>query len=83
MPKRTTLTLDDDVAAKLDHEARRTGESFRATVNRVIRRGLHPVSRGRARDRFRIRARDLGLRDGVEIDNVDELLDRIEGPRRR
>jgi hypothetical protein len=29
-------------------------------------------------------ARDLGgLRPGVQLDNVAELLDRIEGPRRR
>ena len=36
---RTTLTLDDDVAALIESERARTGESFRATVNRLLRRG--------------------------------------------
>ncbi len=36
---RTTLTLDDDVAALIESERARTGESFRAAVNRLLRRG--------------------------------------------
>lgn len=36
---RTTLTLDDDVVALVEDEKRRTGESFRTTVNRLLRRG--------------------------------------------
>lgn len=35
---RTTLTLDDDVAAILEAERRRTGESMREVVNRLLRR---------------------------------------------
>lgn len=37
---RTTITLDDDVAALIDSERARTGESFRAAVNRLLRRGV-------------------------------------------
>jgi hypothetical protein len=33
---RTTLTLDDDVAAKLRAETRRSGRSFRDTVNETL-----------------------------------------------
>ena len=36
---RTTITLDDDVVALVEDERRRTGDSFRATVNRLLRRG--------------------------------------------
>ena len=36
---RTTVTLDDDVAALIESERARTGESFRAVVNRLLRRG--------------------------------------------
>jgi len=39
---RTTLTLDDDVAALIESERARTGESFRAVVNRLLRRGARP-----------------------------------------
>jgi hypothetical protein len=36
---RTTVTLDDDVEALIASERARTGESFRTTVNRLLRRG--------------------------------------------
>jgi len=35
---RTTITLDDDVAALIESERARTGESFRTAVNRLLRR---------------------------------------------
>ena len=35
---RTTITLDDDVAALIESERARTGESFRVAVNRLLRR---------------------------------------------
>ena len=37
---RTTLTLDDDVAALLREAERNSGQSFKAIVNEAIRRGL-------------------------------------------
>ncbi|PYY05889.1 MAG: hypothetical protein DMG69_25080 [Acidobacteria bacterium] len=37
---RTTLTLDDDVAAKLRAEARRTGSPFKQLVNNLLRLAL-------------------------------------------
>ncbi len=36
---RTTVTLDDDVMALIESERGRTGESFRSTINRLVRRG--------------------------------------------
>jgi hypothetical protein len=41
---RTTVTLDDDVAALIASERARTGESFRAAINRLLRRAGHAVS---------------------------------------
>ena len=40
---RTTVTLDDDVVALIESERARTGESFRAAVNRLLRRGARAV----------------------------------------
>lgn len=80
---RTTLTLDDDVAAKLKTAAQRTGRSFRDVVNETLRRGLlsaRPVTR----ERFRIEPRSLGgLRAGIQIDDVAALLEQVEGPLHR
>lgn len=35
---RTTISLDEDVVALIEGERARTGESFRAAVNRLLRR---------------------------------------------
>jgi plasmid stability protein len=81
---RTTLTLDEDVAAKLKAEARRAGRSFRDVVNETLRRGLVSRSAPGKRSPFRVQARDLGnLKPGLGLDNIAELLDQIEGPLHR
>ena len=81
---RTTLTLDDDVAAKLRAEARRTDRSFRDTVNGALRRGLAAPSGSAIRQRFSVTPRDLGdLQPGLSLDNIGDLLERVEGPLHR
>jgi hypothetical protein len=81
---RTTVTLDEDVAAKLKAEMRRSGGSLEETINEVLRRGLPPGDRLQPRGPFRIQARDLGaLRPGSSLEDVAGLLDRIEGERHR
>jgi hypothetical protein len=78
---RTTLTLDEDVAAKLKAESRRAGRPFREIVNETLRRGLASRPATARRRAFRVTARDLGgLRPGLNLDNIAELLEQIEGP---
>jgi hypothetical protein len=82
---RTTLTLDDDVAAKLKSRSRKTGRPFREVVNDAIRRGLEDAAaRPGAGAPFVVRTRDLGeLAPGLSLDNVGDLLERVEGPLHR
>lgn len=81
---RTTLTLDDDVAAKLKAESRRAGLPFREVVNETLRRGLMSRGASSARHAFKITTRDLGnLRPGLSLDNVAELIEQAEGPLHR
>lgn len=78
---RTTLTLDDDVAAKLKAEARRSGRSFRDIVNDTLRRGLATRRSAPAQKPFKVTARDLGrLRPGLTLDSIGDLLEQVEGP---
>ena len=80
---RTTLTLDEDVAAKLKSETRRSGRPFRDVVNDTLRRGL-AAGVVRQREPFRVVTRDLGrLRPGLNLDNVSDVLEQIEGPLHR
>jgi hypothetical protein len=78
---RTTLTLDDDVAANLEREARRTGLPYRTVVNLALRRGLKAAPT--ATPPYRVDARPMGRRPGMEIDHVAGLLDLLDGPRHR
>ena len=81
---RTTLTLDEDVAAKLKSLARRSGRAFREVVNETLRRGLAGSLHPPARHTFKVEARDLGRRrPGLNMDNIGELLDQVEGPLHR
>jgi hypothetical protein len=79
---RTTLTLDDDVAAGIEREARRSGRPVKAVVNDALRAGLEHRAQP-APAPFRVQASAMGLREGLEIDDVAALLDRVEGPERR
>jgi len=77
---RTTLTLDDDVAAKLKAEQNRAGLPFKEVVNETLRRGLAGRRAAARRQRFTVAARDLGaLRPGLSLDNVGELIEQTEG----
>lgn len=77
---RTTLTLDDDVAAKLDADARKTGRSFKETVNYYLRLGLTARKSLRSTKPFKIRGRAMGSRSGLNYDDVWGLIEQTEGP---
>ena len=77
---RTTLTIDDDVAERLRRHVRRTGRAYKQLVNEALRRGLDALSREPKAAPFRVKARKMGPRPGLNFDNVGELLERLEGP---
>ena len=80
--RRTTLTLEDDVASRLETEARRSGRSFKDVVNELLRFALNARKSGVRRE-FRVKSRDLGLRPGLSYDDVGGLLDELDGPGHR
>lgn len=67
---------------RLQTEARRSKRSFKDVVNDAIRTGLDRRG-GEQVAAFRVQARDLGLRDGIQIDDISALLDQVEGPLHR
>ncbi len=77
---RTTITLDEDVAEKLQAEMRRRrNNNFKETVNDVLRQGLLARREIAAAKPFKVRARRLGNKAGLNYDNVGELLEQLEG----
>jgi hypothetical protein len=73
---RTTLTLDDDVAALLKKEARKSGEPFKQAVNRYLRLGLM-ARKQPPRKAFKVTPINLGL---PPYTKVEEMLESLEGP---
>ena len=76
---RTTINLDDDVLQKSRELADRLNRPFRVVVNEALRRGLKEVEKPALRRPYRTKARPLGLRPGINLDNIHELLAQAEG----
>jgi Ribbon-helix-helix protein, copG family len=76
---RTTLTLDDDLARRLQALAREQRRSFKEVTNDAIRRGL---STGDAQvegvKRFRVRPKSCGFRSGVDPLKLNQIYDDLE-----
>jgi hypothetical protein len=70
---RTTLTIDDDVAAALEGLRRTRGVSLKDLINEALRRGLQDLKRAtQRRERFATHPVALGrLRIG-SLDNISE-----------
>lgn len=78
------MTLDEDVAAKIRAEMRRSGKSLKQVVNEFLRLGLLSTRQLQSGLKpFRVRPRRLGVRAGLDYDNVAELLEQLEGPQHR
>jgi hypothetical protein len=76
---RTTLTIDDDIVLKLKNEVSiAVDKSFKDVVNETLRRGLLAKEKIGEPARFRVRGRKMGLREGMNYDNIGELLEQIE-----
>ncbi|HQZ83020.1 MAG TPA: hypothetical protein PLR83_07350 [Pyrinomonadaceae bacterium] len=81
---RTTLTLDDDVAFGLQKlQESESGKSFKEIVNDALRRGLSASRSTGKKKPFKVKAFKLGLREGLSLDNIEELLDKVEGADRK
>jgi hypothetical protein len=81
---RTTLTLDDDIAAILRRLRKARGKSLRTLVNDALRAGLRIlVSPPRRRRPFRTVSADLGPCQVGSVDNAAEVLAVVEGEARK
>lgn len=78
---RTTITLDDDLAVRLERYRSKLGESFKRALNEVVRVGLGQVEE-QADVRHEIRHTHplrLGVRLVGSIDDIGEALAVADG----
>jgi len=77
---RTTLTLDEDVAALLRRVRARRKQSLKEVVNQALREGLRLMSEPRRPSAaYRTPGVDLGTCLVGNVDDVAEVLDIAEG----
>ena len=75
---RTTLTIDDDLAAILYRESRRKGLSFKALVNATLRRGLSHEQVTPPVQKAITKPHAFGFKTGVDLDKLNQLADQLE-----
>jgi hypothetical protein len=75
---RTTLTLEPDVAARLKKRAQRDQVPFKRVVNDAIRAGLDAAEKGTKRPKYRVRPMALGIKPGIDMDKINQVLDEME-----
>ena len=75
---RTTIKLDDDVAAAVERVRKASNVGLSEAVNQLVRAGLRAP---RKRTPFIQKTRPLGLQ--IDVSNVAEALELLEGPRSR
>lgn len=76
---RTTLTLDKDVAARLEQAAKKRRVPFKTVVNDALRAGLSVIDKPVANPAFRTVGFDLGPSLVGSLDDVHGVLARVEG----
>jgi Arc/MetJ family transcription regulator len=75
---RTTVVLDDDVAAAVERIRKERSLGLSAALNELVRAGLGSKT---PRRKFRQRSQRLGLR--IDVTDVAEALEQLEGPTAR
>lgn len=79
---RTTLTLDDDLAARLKQLTRETGRSFKEVTNEVLRRGLFAGDMpGDPPAPFEVDPKACGFKPGVDPLKLNQIYDDLETER--
>lgn len=72
---RTTVSLDDDVAAAVSRLRRERGVGVSEAINELVRTGLTVRRRRRP---YTHRTAELAL--AIDVTNVAEALERLDGP---
>ena len=83
MSIRTTVTLDEDVVARVKRESQARGASFRDTLNDLLRTALLGVGSENRPRSLTIKPAHMGYKTGLDHDNIESLLEYGEGDRHR
>jgi hypothetical protein len=71
---RTTLTLADELAARAKRDADRLGLSFKDLINRALEIGLKQIESSTKARKYRTKPTPMGLLEGLDYDDIADLL---------
>jgi len=75
---RTTLTIDDDLAGRIEERRLRDGLSLKQVINTLLREGLRSGRQAPRAKRYRTRPHKLGMRAGFDPARLNQLVDELE-----
>ena len=76
---RTTLNIDSDVLERARAVSAKLRAPFKTVINEALRAGLDQVQQTAKRRPYKTEPHAMGLRAGMNIDNIQELLAQVEG----
>ena len=79
MSIRTTVTLDEDIFARLKQASLAKGVSFKEMLNEAVRSGLTSMSLRTAPTTYTIKPESLGRPTVASLDNIGEVIATLEG----
>jgi hypothetical protein len=78
-----TVTLDDDVVARITRESKLRGESFGDTLNDLLRSALPEIDNSPNRRTITIKPTHMGYKRGPDHDSIESLIEYGEGEQNR
>jgi len=72
------VTLDPDVAERIEREVRRAGKTAHTVVNEALRARLVPPGEPSSQEPFRVKPHDFGFLAGLDLDKMNRLADELE-----
>jgi hypothetical protein len=76
---RTTINIDDDLLDRAKRIAEKRDKPLRYVINESLREGLTVAEQPSESKEYRMPTRNMNLKPGYDLDDVRELLSRLEG----
>ena len=76
---RTTISIEDDVMERARAVAEKLGTPFKTVINEALRNGLDKVEQPAKYRSYKTEPHKMGLKAGLNLDNIQELLAQVEG----
>ena len=77
---RTTLTIEEPIARRLQERVDKSQRTLKDVVNEALREGLNVIEKGEATKprKFRSRTHDFQFRPGIDLDRIGRFAEELD-----